>query len=739
MPAGQPDVLLHHLRRLVESRGSGQLSDRDLLQRFATQHDEAAFAALLRRHGPMVLRACQRVLDHEHDAEDVFQATFLVLARKAASLRWHESIAGWLHEAAYRLALKVRAGTARRLARERQHRERSSPDPLADVTGRELVAVLDEELARLPEKYRTPLVLCLLEGHTRDEAARRLGYSVRTVKRRLEHGRGLLASRLTRRGLTLSAVLASSLLAPAATPALPFSLLQFTTRAAVAFAAGQATASGLVSAPVALAQGALQAMFWTKCKLLTMVCLIAAALGLGSGAVVWQRGGVEAADESAAGRAPDKSSKEDKPADRVPPEGPRADDPKMVEVWEAWVTLQRAMVNDSPAAVFALAFSPDSKTLATGGADRTVKLWDAATGKLRKVLKVPANEDGQPAGVILTMQFTPDSKRILSAGEDRVVRVWDPDTGNQENALIKHTQTVRGLAVSPDGNVAISGSEDKTIRLWNLQTGKPFIERPLIQDPVACLAISPDDKILAVGSEENNLILADRRTNKRIRECKGHLRPILSVAFSPDGKFLATGSEDNEARIWHVETGKPVARLQSHLDVVSSVAYSPDGKRLATASYDKTVILWDTDTWKEQATLKDHRDLVYAVAFSPDGKTLATACRDGTVKLWSAKRVPIAEKPALEARRDRLDKLLDELLKAKKSDAEIVEALYLATLARLPLENEKTFVLTLLNRQKERRKETFVDVLFILTSSKEFSANVEALKQRETQRGEKND
>ncbi len=174
MPAGPPALLLSHLRRLVEAHGLGELSDRELLERFAADHDEAAFAALLRRHGPMVFRTCHRVLHNAHDAEDVFQATFLVFARKATALRWHTSVAGWLHEVAHRLAMKVQTGTARRLARERQSVERQSGDPLADLTGRELVAVIDEELSRLPEKYRTPLVLCLLEGRTRDEAAKLL-------------------------------------------------------------------------------------------------------------------------------------------------------------------------------------------------------------------------------------------------------------------------------------------------------------------------------------------------------------------------------------------------------------------------------------------------------------------------------------------------------------------------------------------------------------------------------------
>src|SRR5262249_46361370 len=146
-------------------------------------------------------------------AEDAFQATFLVLARKAGSISKWESLSCWLHGVAYRLALKARASAARQSARERQREERPAGDPLGDVTGRELLSGLDEELSRLPEKYRAPLVLCYLEGQTRDEAAQQLGCPLGTFKHRLEQGREVLRSRLGRRGLALPAIMSAALLA----------------------------------------------------------------------------------------------------------------------------------------------------------------------------------------------------------------------------------------------------------------------------------------------------------------------------------------------------------------------------------------------------------------------------------------------------------------------------------------------------------------------------------------------
>jgi RNA polymerase sigma-70 factor (ECF subfamily) len=201
-----------------------QVSDATLLERFITRHEEAAFAALVQRHGPLVLGVCRRVLRNPHDAEDVFQATFLVLARKAVSIPWQTSVGKWLCVVAQRLALNVRAGTLRRQARERSlalhggdqllaEEHHPQADPLAEIARRELRRVLDDELHHLPEKYRAPLVLCYLEGKTNEEAARELGWPTGSMSRRLERARALLRLRLIRRGLCLGTALLGLLIA----------------------------------------------------------------------------------------------------------------------------------------------------------------------------------------------------------------------------------------------------------------------------------------------------------------------------------------------------------------------------------------------------------------------------------------------------------------------------------------------------------------------------------------------
>jgi RNA polymerase sigma factor (sigma-70 family) len=283
VPREQVHPLLRHIRKLTGTPESGAGTDRQLLRRFAARHDEAAFAALVQRHGPLVLAVCRRILGNEDDAEDAFQATFLVLARKAAAPGWQESVAGWLYEVAARVAAKARAGAARRQAHERQARAMPPADPSAAAAGHELQSVLHEELRRLPEKYRLPLVLCCLEGRSRTEAAQQLGWKEGTVAGRLARARDLLRRRLARRGVAATAALVGVLLAEnLATAALPAALAEGAVRAALLFAEGKAAVPA-----AALAKEVLRAMFLTKIKV-GAVLLIAGALAAGAGIAAYQ-------------------------------------------------------------------------------------------------------------------------------------------------------------------------------------------------------------------------------------------------------------------------------------------------------------------------------------------------------------------------------------------------------------------------------------------------------------------
>jgi cytochrome c peroxidase len=260
-------LILQSIRRLVEDEGVRQQSDQHLLRQFSDHRDEAAFGVLLRRHGPMVLDVCRGVLSNEADAEDAFQATFLILARKAPSIRKTESVGSWLHGVAYRTALKARSRLTTRQKNEARAPARAVSEP-DNLTWREAQQILHEELTGLAERYRVPLVACYLEGKTQDEAAAQLGLAKSTLKERLERGRSLLRARLVRRGLGPAAVLlATAWPSATASACLPAALASSTIKAASLCAAGQAATPSVISAKVAaLTEGVLRPMLLAKGK-----------------------------------------------------------------------------------------------------------------------------------------------------------------------------------------------------------------------------------------------------------------------------------------------------------------------------------------------------------------------------------------------------------------------------------------------------------------------------------------
>ncbi len=285
--ANRRNGLLPHLRRIVLAHDLAGLPDAQLLNRFQTNRDEEAFAALVRRHGPMVLAVGRRLLASPFDVDDAFQATFLVLVRKAGSIRRPEQLGNWLYGVAYRTALKARTRFARQRAMEQPLIDVPAPDAVAEVVWRELRPILDAEQHRLPDRLRIPVVLCYLQGRTKRQAALQLGLPEGTVSSRLHEARARLRRRLAHRGLELSAgTLAIVLTHGTAAATLPPALAATTAKSASVFAVG--VSSTLSVSVLSLAQGVLGVMTMTKLKVITAVLIAVSVIGAGVGGLVYR-------------------------------------------------------------------------------------------------------------------------------------------------------------------------------------------------------------------------------------------------------------------------------------------------------------------------------------------------------------------------------------------------------------------------------------------------------------------
>ena len=300
---------------------------------------------------------------------------------------------------------------------------------------------------------------------------------------------------------------------------------------------------------------------------------------------------------------------------------------KTVRLWDAATGSGERTLTGHTGMVIAVAFSPDGKTLASGGTDGTVRLWDVASGTTRRTLT-------GHVGAVGSVAFGPDGKTLASGGTDGTVRLWDVASGTTRRTLTGHTGTVYSVAFSPDGKTLASGGQDKTARLWDVATGTTRRTLTGHTGTVYSVAFGPDGKTLATASNDGRVGLWDVASGTARHTLIGHTNAVVSVVFSPDGKTLASGGTDGTVRLWDVASGTGRRTLTGHTNVVSSVAFSPDGKTLASGSNDRTVRLWDVTTGTSRSTLTGHSSAVVAVAFSPDGKTLATGGQDKTVRLW---------------------------------------------------------------------------------------------------------
>jgi RNA polymerase sigma factor (sigma-70 family) len=598
MTGGRIHNLIHFLRSAAAPAQAIPDSDAALLHRYAMSRDEGAFAAVAARHAAMVLGVCRRVLGNAADAEDAFQATFLVLARKAHAAAQYRSVGGWLHTVAFRVALRAQARRANRIVRRVPLPDVPSrgPDPAAEASFREVRNAIDHEVGRLPEKYRVPFVLHYFEGRNAAEVAHELGCPVGTVESWLARARERLRSALARRKLALAPALLAAL---AIEDGRALAHTAAWTQRALA-TARRAPDGGVSAEAEALANAVLRMLPVGRGKVIALAVAIIALLGVMAAV---------AAAVLAPETPPPESEIIAQPALQPQHPAPRKDGQRQL--------IQRGALTGHTQQIAALALSSDGRVLASADVDSHIKWWDLATMKQQQLLKPTIKKRGDTLGegyqqlAPQALLLRADDRTLLSGGGDAWIRVWDLDRRVDVSAFTRHSVPVLALAVSPDGtrmlSVAAGYLDDRP-------------QKPLLQPPC-----------------QLELKLWDLTKHEEIAgfsKIYGRTR-FLQAAISPDLRTVALAGRDGKVLLWDTAAGDEVASLTVARPgiealAVRAVAISPDGVTLAAAitCYERQsrqtwheVKVWDLQTLKPRFTVK--RQDIAALAFSPDGTALA--------------------------------------------------------------------------------------------------------------------
>jgi RNA polymerase sigma factor (sigma-70 family) len=689
------------VRRLANAAARSEqaaASDAELLKRYRTDRDEAAFAALVERHGPMVLGICRRLIRDGHVAEDAFQAVFLTLARNARSVRRPEALPAWLFAAARRISLRAGARLSRQRTAKPQDTAVAQPDPLDRLSARELLAAVDEELARLPAPHRSALILCTLEGMPVEAAARQLGTSVGAVRGWLQRGREQLRVRLTRRGLTPAAAFAALLALPRMLPAL--ALLETTCR--ITFTTPSPAVAALVSGASAA-------------KLTALALLAASVAGIGLAllpAAASQPGTPEKAPEPvpvATGKPA--AARLDQFGDPLPdgvvarlgsmrlrhgstvtdvcftPDGQAvvsAGNDGLIHVWDAATGKERLRIHD-PSVPFSgglnqvngIAVSADGNLLVAARINQAPGLWDTRTGKKLREL-------GDPFARSSRVRFSPggkyvafdDSRRARNDGPPRVcvaetatgkvifsdepgeVLFLPADAGfihhssGDESAWLRralpggevicrfegHKGKNTLVALSADGKELLSCGDDGTLRRCDIANGRELMCIEKVGAAASAMLTSRDGKALFVVGD--GLRRLDSDTGKeRWSAVDPKREKVLAAYLLPGGEVLTT-HDRGTLTVWDGETGKRLRQVRPRGEYIRAACLSPDGRMLATTAnslQEAIVDLWDVATFEPKSPQRGHSAKILAAAFTSDGRSVATAGCEGTIRLWEAR------------------------------------------------------------------------------------------------------
>jgi RNA polymerase sigma factor (sigma-70 family) len=700
MAGGQSGDLSRHLSSLFRVGTLAGVPDAQLLERFVAGRDEAgeaAFRALVERHGPMVLRVCQNVLGDRHDSEDAFQVTFLVLARNAGSIRKQRSLGSWLHGVAHRVALRAQTAARRRRIHERKvltRLETATPGAEPGEDLRDQAAALHQEIAHLPEKYRAPIVLCYLQGMTHDQAANEMGWPVGTVRGRLARARDLLRARLTRRGLALPAgLIAAGSLPELASAAVPAALVEATVRAALG-----STAAGVLTRTAALLLQAVLRNLAVVRFVRQAVPLLMIALVAGGAAMLAYSGGTKLSGERTSIAKVKRTSppvQSDVATNPLPPGAVarlgadrflHASFPTQIAyapdgstlasfdgalyLWDPLTGRERRRIETgwgNGIGHVQFAYSPDGRSLAVNAQEirdettpaegrkvfQWTELYDPTTG--RKIRRFEGN------GMSDGLAFSPDGRVLAGAGfldEKPVITLWDVATGRMKRRIAPPPNALtRPMAFLPDGNVLFScvswqddlpGRPDESvIYLWDVATGTEVRHIGMGKSRISEAILAPDGKAVAASAKDKTIRLWDLASDREIRRFGAADVETRHLAFSPDGTKLAStesrwmdpaqfgeGPSNMPIHIWETSTGRELTRWQ--MDNGSRVCFSPDGTTLASVGR-QVIRLWEVANGREmRPQSSSHHSEIGDADFAPDGRSVVTVGHDRTIRFWDA-------------------------------------------------------------------------------------------------------
>jgi RNA polymerase sigma factor (sigma-70 family) len=641
-------------------------SDQDLLEDFLSG-DSEAFEQLVSRHGAMVFGVALRVTCDYHEAEDVCQAVFLVLARKAKRLKRCRCLAAWLHHVARQMALDVRKSAGRRSARlakaaqaNADEAEPACPERSVELT--ELRQVVDEELDRLPRQYRDAFLLHHVEGLTQAEAAGLMGCAPGTVSWWLSRARRLLRKRLARRGLSATAVaLVAAMSEPVASAAVAGVSATTVSAAAATLSGGLTAASGLLSAQsLTLAKGVVNGMWAANLKAITAAVATVTAVTVGItlanvdrfgdplpkgavsrlGTVRWQHPGrIEALDWSPNGKYLATAARFG----------------NSVYVWDA-ETGKSVFHEQFGNMARSVRFSANNEYLAACGTDGTARVWRVSDWKRVAMIK------GMPRAT--RVSISSDGKKLACAyggHNGRFARIYDVETGKKIMELRDpHPDAKKdrnfcpyGVAISPDGKLAGTVAV-RASHLWDLETGKVLGTFPGQQK--GKLDFSPDGKWMAYTTRGYcDMILVDvekREVAAKRSALMGQYgpQPYHCIRFSPDGQFLAAGNLGGQAAIWKMQDGEMPVSMEPVVvsagdAYIGGVGFSPNAEQMVTGSWDGSLRFWDPETGEELNTLSPARSPVRSIAWGLSGKTVATGHAGGEVVVWDTQGKPEVSLP----------------------------------------------------------------------------------------------